>query len=111
MTQEQNQTTQTTETELMLIGLPSGEKVIANIYVDGGSVIMKDVLEIITTTDGANNYRFGLAPFMVYADPEAGISVPVTQITMAIPGAELRDAHSRKFSKIQLPESSLIIPR
>jgi len=109
-TQDLTQTTTTQiDSDVMLIGLPSGEKVVADVTFDGGSLILRNVLEILTMADGAGNYKFSLAPFMVYADPEAGISVPVTQVLMSIPGGELREAHKRQFSKIILPESNLVL--
>ena len=107
-TDTQNQNMQTIdETQLLVLGLPSGEKVIADVNFVDGSLILTNVLEIITMADGKGNFKFSLAPFMVYAD--GAISAPVSQVIMAAPGSELREAHSRQFSKIVLPESSLVL--
>lgn len=108
-TETLNQNTQTmTDTTLALLGLPSGEKVIADVQFADGSLLLTNVLEIITLSDGNGNYKFNIGPFMPYAD--GTISVPVSQVLIAIPNAELRAAHSKQFSKIVLPESSLILP-
>jgi hypothetical protein len=112
-TQDLNQNTQTmTDTAtLALIGLPSGEKVIADTVFADGSLLLSNILEIITLSDGNGNYKYNIGPYMPYA--EGAISVPIVQAIIAIPNAELRAAHAKQFAKtgqIVLPETSLILP-
>lgn len=95
-----------TDTNTLILGLPSGEQIIADVTVDGGSFMCSNVLEIMRQVDDNGSMRMGLTPFMPYASTEGGISVPLTSAVIAIPGAELRSAHQRAFSKIITPESA-----
>lgn len=102
-----------TDQSTLILSLPSGEHIIADVTVDGGSFMCTNVLEIIRHVDDSGAMRMGLTPYMPYASVEGGISVPLTTAVIAIPGAELKNAHQRTFSKIITPESAtggIILP-
>lgn len=98
------------EKQVMILVLASGTEIVASVDVDGASFIATEALEILRHMDETGAQRMGLAPWLPYADQAGGISIPLSTTIMAIPGKELRDAHSRAFSKIITADSSLILP-
>lgn len=94
-------------TDLMIVGLPTGERLLADVSAEGGSFLLSNTLQIMERVDQDGSMRMGLVPFMPYA--EDGISVPMQSVILAVPSAELRRHHQNAFSKIITPEQQGII--
>lgn len=98
------------EKNTVILGLTNGTEIVADVEIDGASFIVTNALEIMRQMDDTGAMRMGLAPWMPYADKNAGISVPLATAIIAVPGEELKNAHARAFSKIITADSSLILP-
>lgn len=99
------------EKEVVVLGLLSGEKIVASVEFDQNSIIVTEALEILVHMEDDGRFRMGLTEWMPFTKRDAGISVPLGSTVIAVPNEELRKAHAKTFSKIITPDTpSLILP-
>lgn len=95
-------------TEVLVLGLMSGEHIIATVEESSGVYLCTDVLQIVTDFDHENGQtKSSAVPYMPFTS--GAIGVPSSVTTMAIPNAELLEHYNQRFSKIISPTQQKII--
>ncbi len=110
-----NQTDSTIEDQtpvLLVLGLPTSERIVGEVTFSQGSLIVKNALEILQRMDEATGrVSMAVTPWWIFADTDEGVSIPIQSVIIGNPSQELREVHRRSFSKIELPtQQSLILP-
>jgi hypothetical protein len=96
--------------DILILGLTSGEHILATVTETGGAYLCFEVLSIISNTDEkTGEMRMGLMPFMPYADPAGGFIVPTMMATVAIPSETLVRHYKTIHGKIITPPEQKII--
>lgn len=96
--------------DILILGLTSGEQILASVVETAGAYLCSDVLAIISRVNEATGeMSMGLSPFMPYADPEGGFIVPTIMATVAIPSEQLLRHYQQTFGKIITPPEPKII--
>jgi hypothetical protein len=94
----------TTTSDVLILGLTSGEKLLCEVIEQQGAFLCSNVLEIVTDADPSNGQmRMGLMPYMPYAEASAGLAVPSIMATVAVPGEELLNHYKTKFGMLITP--------
>jgi hypothetical protein len=93
---------------ILLLKLNDGTELIADVSENTESAyVCSDILEIITDRSD-DKQSIGLVPFMPYADPTAGIAIPLGMAILTVPGERLKEHYNKIFSKIIVPESRIV---
>lgn len=98
------------ETVTMILMLANGDQLIATVAESHGAYVCTDVLNILVQPDPASGQmQMGLMEYLPYADMSAGIAIPTHMAIIAVPGEELLNHYNKKFGKIILPSSKIIM--
>lgn len=102
--------TNTPQTDILILGLASGDNIIATVTETGGAYLCYEILAIVTDRDSkTGEVRMGFTPFMPYADPLGGFIVPTMMATIAIPSEGLLQHYKTIHGKIITPPEPKII--
>lgn len=98
------------ENVVLILGLVSGEHLIATVEERQGAYLCSNVLQIVTDPDvNTGQVRMGLMPYMPYADPDSGFAVPTNMAIMAVPSEDLLNHYNERFAKIITPSTKIIV--
>lgn len=95
------------DSNILVLGLASGEHIIAEVTPSNGAYACTNILQIITDTSPEGNVSMGAVPYMPYTTGD--LMVPTATTTVATPGEMLLQHYKKMFGKIILPESSIIL--
>lgn len=93
------------EKDVLILALSSGEHLLTQVEASNdGSYLCSGVLQIMSDMDtSTGQMRMGLVPYLPFADPDAGIAIPMTMAAIAIPSADLKNHYAEKFGLIITP--------
>ena len=96
--------------DVLILALSSGEHLLAQVEASNdGSYLCKNILQIMSDVDTeTGQMRMGLAPYLPFSDPDAGIAIPMTMAIIAIPSDELRNHYVEKFKLVIAPPEQKI---
>lgn len=103
----------TSETEIVLLALSTGEHVITEVSTDQsrGFYICTKPFQIggDGQPDANGSVKMGIAPFMPYADVDRGLMIPLNMAILALPTAALKAAYQKATGMIITPPTPKII--
>jgi len=96
--------------EILILALPSGEHLIAQVEERQGAYLCSDVIQILSDPDPKTGHmRMGFVPYLPFANAEAGMAIPTNMAVMAVPSDDLANHYREKFGLIIAPPTPKII--
>lgn len=95
---------------ILILGLMTGEHLLATVDERQGAYLCTDVLQILAEPDPETGvYRMGFTQYMPYADQSGGFAIPTNMCIIAMPTEEMKNFYSEKFGLIITPPTPKII--